>query len=218
MKKLFILGSTRGLGKEILKLAINEDFEIRCLVRDPQKVQKNKNLKIFKGDATNINDLRNSLGDSEYVISSLNVMRKNIFPWSKITNSKNTVSDSIKNIIKISNERKIYRIISVSAIGVGESINEIPYWFKLLINKSNIKFPYIDHLRQEEELKNSKLDWTILRPAALVNFGRFYEVLESYNNNPKVNLFINRKSLAKYILKILDSKAHYGKIFSISKK
>ena len=144
MKKLFILGSTRGLGKEILKLAINEDFEIRCLVRDPQKVQRNKNLKIFKGDATNINDLRNSLGDSEYIISSLNVMRKNIFPWSKITNSKNTVSDSIKNIIKISNERKIYRIISVSAIGVGESINEIPYWFKLLINKSNIKFPYID--------------------------------------------------------------------------
>ena len=145
-------------------------------------------------------------------------MRKNIFPWSKITNSKNTISDSIKNIIKISNERKIYRIISVSAIGVGESINEIPYWFKLLINKSNIKFPYIDHLRQEEELKNSKLDWTILRPAALVNFGRFYDVLESYNNNPKVNLFINRKSLAKYILKILDSKVHYGKIFSISKK
>ena len=32
MKKLFILGSTRGLGKEILKLAVNEEFEIRCLV------------------------------------------------------------------------------------------------------------------------------------------------------------------------------------------
>ena len=84
MKKLFILGSTRGLGKEILKLAINEDFEIRCLVRDPQKVQKNKNLKIFKGDATNINDLRNSLGDSEYIISSLNVMRKIFFHGAKL--------------------------------------------------------------------------------------------------------------------------------------
>ena len=91
-------------------------------------------------------------------------------------------------------------------------------YYKLLINKSNIKFPYIDHLRQEEELKNSKLDWTILRPAALVNFGRFYDVLESYNNNPKVNLFITRNSLDIYILKILDSKANYGKIFSISKK
>ena len=128
---------------------------------------------MFKIKDNAFTDLRNSLGDSEYIISSLNVMRKNIFPWSKITNSKNTVSDSIKNIIKISNERKIYRIISVSAIGVGESINEIPYWFKLLINKSNIKFPYIDHLRQEEELKNSKLDWTILRPAALVNIRRY---------------------------------------------
>ena len=48
MKKLFILGSTRGLGKEILKLAVNEEFEIRCLVRDQQKVQKNKNLKIAR--------------------------------------------------------------------------------------------------------------------------------------------------------------------------
>ena len=65
MKKLFILGSTRGLGKEILKLAINEDFEICCgegsikvlsIQREGKKVQKIKEFllgsKINKG--TNI--------------------------------------------------------------------------------------------------------------------------------------------------------------------
>ena len=34
MNKLFILGSTRGLGKEILKSAISKDYIIRALVRN----------------------------------------------------------------------------------------------------------------------------------------------------------------------------------------
>ena len=216
--KIFLLGGSRGLGKQILLQLLNNNFEVGCLVRNPDKIQINhKNLNLYKGDSTKINDLRSTLKDSDYIINSLNVMRKNIFPWSKLTNSKTTISDSIKNLIEITNDLNIKHLISVSAWGVGSTINEIPVWFKYLIKFSNIRYPYEDHNKQEEMIKNSKLNWTILRPAALINFFD-HDVLETFDNNPKPNTIISRKSLSKYIVNILGNKDYFNKIITVSKK
>ena len=90
-------------------------------------------------------------------------------------------------------------------------------WFKYLIKFSNIKYPYKDHDRQEEIIKNSNLNWTILRPAALINFFD-HTVKESFSNKHKVNLIISRKSLSKYIVNILGNKDYFNKTITVSKK
>ena len=63
MNKLFILGSSRGLGKEILKSAISKDYIVRALVRNNKNLCDSEKVKFYKGDATNIEDLRNSIGE-----------------------------------------------------------------------------------------------------------------------------------------------------------
>lgn len=218
MNKLFILGSSRGLGKEILKSAISKDYIIRALVRNNKYLCDSAKVKFYQGDATNIEDLRNSIGESEIIISSLNVMRKNIFPWSGIINSKNTVSEFIKNINILSKDLKIKRMITISAWGVGSSYKNIPFWFKYFIKGSNIKYPYLDHEKHEFELRKSQINWTIIRPTFLVNFGGYYNVMESDENYPKPNLFVSRKSLANFIINIINSNNHNKKIITVSKQ
>ena len=90
--RILLLGATKGLGKEILKEALSLGFEINCLVRNTKKfpVEQN-NIRVFEGDATSSIDLENAVQDSKIIISTLNVMRKNLFPWSNITNDKNTI-------------------------------------------------------------------------------------------------------------------------------
>jgi len=216
--KVFLLGGSRGLGKQILLQLLENNFKVDCLVRNPSKLVINhKNLNLHKGDSTNINDLRLAIKNSNYIVNSLNVMRKNIIPWSSLSNSKNTISDSIKNIIELTEEKKINHLISISAWGAGNSINEIPKWFRYLIRFSNIKFPYVDHGKQEKIIKDSNLNWTILRPVALINFFD-HSVQESFNDKSKVNLYISRKSLAKYIVKILGDKNYFNKTITVSKK
>ena len=217
--RILLLGATKGLGKEILKEAIGLGFEINCLVRNTKKfpVEQN-NIRVFEGDATSSIDLENAVQDSKIIISTLNVMRKNLFPWSNITNDKNTISKSSKNIIKISKRKKIKHLISVSAWGVNESLDHIPIWFKLLIKNSNLKYPYIDHGKSEKLLVNSNLNWTILRPSALVNFLNNHQVKESISLKNKPSLIISRKSLAKFIINIVDKKNYYNKIVTVSKK
>ena len=217
--RILLLGATKGLGKEILKEALNLGFEINCLVRNAKKfpIEQN-NIRVFEGDATSSIDLENAVQDSKIIISTLNVMRKNLFPWSNITNDKNTISKSSKNIIKISKRKKIKHLISVSAWGVNESLDHIPIWFKLLIKNSNLKYPYIDHGKSEKLLVNSNLNWTILRPSALVNFLNNHQVKESISLKNKPSLIISRKSLAKFIINIVDKKNYYNKIVTVSKK
>ena len=217
--RILLLGATKGLGKEILKEALNLGFEINCLVRNAKKfpIEQN-NIRVFEGDATSSIDLENAVQDSKIIISTLNVMRKNLFPWSNITNDKNTISKSSKNIIKISKRKKIKHLISVSAWGVNESLDHIPIWFKLLIKNSNLKYPYIDHGKSEKLLLNSNLNWTILRPSALVNFLNNHQVKESISLKNKPSLIISRKSLAKFIINIVDKKNYYNKIVTVSKK
>tara|TARA_X000001036_G_C20627988_1_gene785935 strand:+ start:130 stop:786 length:657 start_codon:yes stop_codon:yes gene_type:complete len=217
--RILLLGATKGLGKEILKEALSLGFEINCLVRNTKKfpVEQN-NIRVFEGDATSSIDLENAVQDSKIIISTLNVMRKNLFPWSNITNDKNTISKSSKNIIEISKRKKIKHLISVSAWGVNESLDHIPIWFKLLIKNSNLKYPYIDHGKSEKLLVNSNLNWTILRPSALVNFLNNHQVKESISLKNKPSLIISRKSLAKFIINIVDKKNYYNKIVTVSKK
>jgi len=217
--RILLLGSTKGLGKEILNEALSLGFEINCLVRNAKKfpIEEN-NIRVFEGDATSSIDLENAVQDSKIIISALNVMRKNLFPWSNITNDKNTISKSSKNIIEISKRKKVKHLISVSAWGVNESLDHIPIWFKLLIKNSNLKYPYIDHGKSEKLLVNSNLNWTILRPSALVNFLNNHQVKESISLKNKPSLIISRKSLAKFIINIVDKKNYYNKIVTVSKK
>ena len=202
--EVLLIGANKGLGYQVLKELLSKKITVNCLIRRKGLINfESKYLNIFYGDATNLSDLKKSIGNSECIISTINVQRKNIFPWSRLTNSKTTISDFAKNSIIVS-EDKINRIITISAWGVGESMEEIPKLFKFLIKFSNLKYPYIDHDIHEKVIENSNLNWTIIRPTALTNETKYHDV-KVYKKNEKIRkMIIGRKSLAKFIVNIVN--------------
>ena len=216
--EVLLIGANKGLGYQVLKELLSKKITVNCLIRRKGLINfESKYLNIFYGDATNLSDLKKSIGNSECIISTINVQRKNIFPWSRLTNSKTTISDFAKNSIIVS-EDKINRIITISAWGVGESMEKIPKLFKFLIKFSNLKYPYIDHDIHEKVIENSNLNWTIIRPTALTNETKYHDI-EEFKGKRKINkITIGRKSLAKYVVKIIDDKYFYKKKITVSRK
>tara|TARA_S200000501_G_scaffold289330_1_gene274149 strand:- start:41 stop:694 length:654 start_codon:yes stop_codon:yes gene_type:complete len=216
--EVLLIGANRGLGYEILKELTKSEIKVNCLVRKKGLINLDSpSIKIFYGDATNLNDLKKALGKSKIIISSINVQRKNIFPWSKLTNSKKTISDFTKNVLEAS-ENNINRIITVSAWGVGDSITGIPKIFKFLIKYSNLKYPYLDHDLHEKIIESSNTNWTILRPTALTNEKGYQEVKVYDGKEVRPKLTISRKSLARFIIKIINDKSYFKKKLIVSKK
>ena len=216
--EVLLIGANKGLGYQVLKELLSKKITVNCLIRRKGLISfESKYLNIFYGDATNLSDLKKSIGNSECIISTINVQRKNIFPWSRLTNSKTTISDFAKNSIIVS-EDKINRMITISAWGVGESMEKIPKLFKFLIKFSNLKYPYIDHDIHEKVIENSNLNWTIIRPTALTNETKYHDI-EEFKGKRKINkITIGRKSLAKYVVKIIDDKYFYRKKITVSRK
>ena len=215
--KLLILGATGRTGKMILTEALKQGYEINCLVRQPAKIKKkHKRLEIYNGSPEKISELETAIKGCNAIVSALNISRKTDFPWSKLRTPKTFLSDVMKNIISLEQKTKIDRIVVCSAWGVAETEKEIPSWFKWVIKNSNIGVAYADHERQENLLKSSNLNWTIVRPSGLINSKKNQNVIESYDNEPKPKITISRKSVAEFMVSALSNEKLIGQTPVIS--
>ena len=215
--KLLLLGSTGRTGRIVLEIALKKGYQVNCLARNTERIKK-KGLTIFEGNPTNENDLKKAISKCDFVISVLNISRKTDFPWSSLKTPSTFLSDAMNIVVRISKNENIKRISICSAWGVAETKNDIPKWFKWLINRSNIGIAYNEHEKQEEIISKSKLNWTIIRPVGLSNSKKEEKIIETFNNKPKPNMLISRKSLAKYLLQSLTNNSLIEKKVVVSKK
>lgn len=199
--KIFLLGATGRTGKLVVDEALQRGHELNCLVRDAQKIKRShERLKTFEGSVERRSDLEGPMKTCDAIINVLNISRNSDFPWAKLRTSHVFLSDVMKNVIALAEINQIKRIVACSAWGVAETKKDLPSWFRWLIDNSNIGYTYKDHERQEKLLMSSHLSWTIVRPTGLTNFKKYQQVIESYNNEPKPRMIINRITLAKYMV------------------
>lgn len=215
--KVLLLGATGRTGRYILEELMDQGYEVACLVRDSTKLGvTSKTLKIYEGNPTKPDDLRNAIDGCEFLISALNISRKSDFPWSGLRTPKTFLSDTIKNIEDLHHSIPLERLVVCSAWGVGETRSEIPFWFRWTIDFSNISHAYIDHQRVEKLLEKSAIPWTVVRPAGLINSSKVAKVVESNQGNPRPKLTIGRRLVAKYMVNALsrDDLIHKAPVIS----
>ncbi|MGF7041084.1 NAD(P)-dependent oxidoreductase [Mucilaginibacter lappiensis] len=215
--KLLILGGTGRTGCLVVKEALARGYDIHVLLRNKHKHSFNSKLiSVFEGLPTKQDDLAAAMLGCHAIISALNISRTSDFPWAKLRTPNNLLSESMENIIAVAQLQSINRIIAISAWGVYETKKELPFWFKWLIDHSNISPAYIEHEAQEELLKSSDLNWTAVRPTILTNSKKDKPVAVSYDKFPKPGLFISRQGVAQFIVSIIHNQMYYNKRPTIS--
>ncbi|MEL6558102.1 MAG: NAD(P)H-binding protein [Bacteroidota bacterium] len=214
--KILLLGATGRTGKHILAQCLEKGLQVNCLVRDSSKVTPANGLEIYQGDVANKSDLMRASNGCSQVVSILNISRKSDFPWSKLRTPPTLLSDTMHQLIEVVKTNDIQKITVCSAWGVAESKKDIPVWFRWMIDNSNIGVAYKDHQKQEEILKSSGLNYTIVRPVGLTN-AKIHNVRESFNNQPKPTMLISRKTVASYFVECLMSDSADRKVVTISK-
>lgn len=217
--KILLLGATGRTGKHTLDNSLKSGHIVNVLVRDKNKVEiTSKNLFLFEGTPTDKVALKNAAEGCDAIISTINIVRTSDFPWSKLRTPANFLSESMKNIIEVAKEKNIQRIVICSAWGFHETKRDIPIWFRLLIDHSNIGVAYRDHELQENLLQASTLDWTIVRPVGLTNSDKDKKTLLTINNSTKPRLTVSRKSVAKFMVSTIEHTTYEKQSVIISNK
>jgi hypothetical protein len=82
------------------------------------------------------------------------------------------LSTGTKNIIAAMEKHQVPRFICQSAIGVGDSKGQGGFVHHWLIVPFFLRWVYADKERQEQAIRQSGLDWIVVRPSRLVEAPR----------------------------------------------
>ena len=215
--KILILGGTGRLGKELVKEALQRGHDINILVREESTIFDNQpHLTLFRGLPTDKITLEKAMQGCEVLLSALNISRTSDFPFAPLRTPKDFLSKTATNIVELLPQTSVKHAIIVTAQGTNETKKDIPFWFRWIIDFTNVKYPYLDHEKQENIFKNSTEPWTIIRPVGLTNNTTPKPIQVSLNNKPQPTLTISRSDTAKFMLNEAENPQYIGKMVTLS--
>ena len=118
----------------------------------------------------------------------------------------NVLSGGTKNIVQAMEKLGVKRFICESSLGVGDSKGQLGLLYTWLLIPVLLRGVFADKAVQEEIIKESSLDWVIVRPAALTN-GRKTSVYKSgfAAADRSVQRRVSRADVAEFMLTQLTS-------------
>lgn len=199
MANVLIMWASSGIGLATTKLAIERGHSVVAFARSADRIAlQHARLKKLVGDARQIDDVRRALTGVDAVMQTLGVPAN----ARMLTGPIDLFSTATATLLPVMKDAGIRRLISVTGFGAGESGSRIPplqrLGFDLVFGRA-----YSDKGIQEKMIKQSALEWTIVRPGVLINtrkVGR-YRVLVSPQDWR--NGIVSRSDIADFLVKQL---------------
>ena len=160
--KLLVIGATRGIGRRLVELALDEGHSVTALVRDPQRLPiSHEQLVVMTGDILEPESVQYAAEgqDAVCITIGINPTRKPVTVF----------SEGAKNVIEAMTRSGSGLLICVTGIGAGDSKNHGGFFYDKIFNPLLLKTIYADKDRQEALVSSSNLEWIIVRPGFLTN-------------------------------------------------
>ncbi len=209
--KIALFGATGGTGLEFIKQSEDFSHDITAFVRSPEKLkEKFPHLKTVKASIDDFETLKKTVVGYDIIISLVGI------PGILQARNPNALYERTANsLTKLAAENNIKRLIVVTSGGVVEAENE-PWFFKYLLKPLFLNKMYADMRVMENTVKNSSVDYTIVRPPFLTNgklTKQYRVVLDTWFKDDK-NL--SRADLAHYLLHCLNDTTILRRVVGVS--
>jgi len=201
--KVLLIGATRGIGAQLLQQTLDAGHTVTVLARRPEAVTiSNPLLTVLRGDILEPHVVDSAMQGQEAVCLTIGV---------PITFSPVTVfSRGTLHVIAAMQEHRVRRLICVTGIGAGDSRGHGGFLYDCIFKPMLLRTIYQDKDRQEELVRDSGLDWVIVRPAGLTNGLRTgsYRALTDLTGITSTR--ISRADVADFIVRELEERKYTG--------
>lgn len=205
--KLGVFGGTGGVGRQVVQQALAQGDEVFVLARNPAKLNdiRNEKLTTIDGNTLVASDIDKVMRWVDAVVVSLGTTGDN--PTDVVSRGTQLIINSMK-------KHDVKRLIAVTSLGVGDSKDQVPFFFKVLM-KTVMKGIMADKEVQETRIRQSGLDWTIVRPGGLSNEARTEDYKVSTGRKLQAGM-VSRADVAHFILQELAEGTHRGEAVGIT--
>lgn len=205
--KVIIFGASGSIGRNLVSQALEQGHAVTAFVRDPARLDiQHNNLSIALGDVLEAASVQKAVAGHDAVMCTIGAGRKG-----------GVRAEGTRHIIAAMKATGVGRLICQSTLGVGESWNNLNAFWKYLMFGLFIRSAYLDHVEQEKLVRESGLDWSIVRPAAFTDgelTGQYRHGFPATANDTKLE--ISRADVADFMLKNLVDNTYLYKAPGLS--
>lgn len=214
MSTIFIIGANGGIGRQCVDQALSLGHQVKALVRNPANLSLvHPNLQVVQGDITAPYSFTDFLPGTDIIISAVG-SGKGSGGDRPIT----LYSQSAGNILREMKETGVRRVFFISAAAV-ETNPLLPLFFRLFsqyVLQKLLANMYADLRTMEKLVRESGLDWTIVRPPRLTDSAVTGKYRMAVNRFLKSGLKISRADTAHFMLSHIRSEYLYQSTVEIA--
>jgi len=206
--KILVFGATGPGGQQLVQQALSQGHEVTAFARNPDGMSTDKRVRLVAGDTTrDAEQIAEAMRGQEAVVSALG-RRKTL-------RSDNLIARSMHLIVPAMEQAGVRRLVVMSAFGVGGSLRDAPLIPRIMY-RVLLADIFADKKAAEDEIRRSRLDWTIAYPVLLTDgpltgHYRAGERLE-LRGLPK----ISRADVAHFMLAEMKTRAFVRKVAVLS--
>ena len=206
---ILLIGATGPTGREILSAAKQAGVAVRAMARRPEMLA-DTGIEVVKGDVTDIESLRRAMKGVTAVVSALGTP---LLLKGPVT----LLSEGTRNIVAAMKAEGVSRFLCITGMGAGDSKGHGGFTYDRVILPLLLGRIYADKDRQESVVRQSGLDWTLIRPAFLkkdAGRGQWREITR-WQGEPKMTA-IARTDVAAFVLKELTENRYKDQAVNLS--
>jgi putative NADH-flavin reductase len=163
---VIVFGSTGGTCRALAAAG----HTVTAFARDPAKLPAIPSVTAVRGDAMNPAEVAAAMPGNDLVIVSLGNSQN---PFAMMLGARRTTPADIcetgtRNIIAGMRAAGVPRLLVVTAFGIGDTRDRLPFAFKLFY-RTVLREHMADKEKQEPLVKASGLDWTLVQPVGLTD-------------------------------------------------
>jgi len=198
--KLLIFGATGGTGRQLVEQALGQGHAVTAFARNPARLDiKHANLSVAQGDVLDFASVVPAMQGQEAVLAVLGTPARK---------ERTVRSEGTRNIVRAMEQVGVRRLISQSTVGIGDSQEMLPFRYKYILVPLLLRDAFAEHERQEHHIRQSQLEWTIVRPGALTNGNHTGVYQHGLDVTDRIKVKVSRADAADFILKQLPDETY----------
>lgn len=199
--KIAVIGGTGKSGKYLVHQLLNQGFNIKLLVRNPDRVQiQSPLIEVVHGNVSHYDTVLQLVEGCQAVISTLGLGQPN--------SATSIFSQATKNVLRAMEACKITRYIVITGLNVDTPFDQKSPKTQFATDwmKTNYPLTTSDKQLEYELLSNSDMDWTLVRLPLIEQTDEKREVLVNLQDCPGDK--ISATDLADFLIEQLTDKTY----------
>jgi putative NADH-flavin reductase len=202
------------LGRQTVMEALERGHRLTVFSRRSESVHiEHPNLRLQSGNVLDVSSVQQAIKGHDAVICTLGLSTlKAIGP--PVSKRSYVLSKGTENILAAMAVNNTKRFICVTAIGTGDSAGQCTLFARLVL-RYGLRWLFSEKDKQEQCIKNSDTDWTIIRPTAMTNGGKKGAIVaEKFRTG--ILTHVSRADVAAVMIDMLEKQESHNKSFIVT--